>query len=163
MKEYDIIVIGMGPAGMAVAGMAPTMGLKVLAIEDHKVGGECLNYGCVPSKALLKAGETNFNANNMEKFGIELSGSTKVINPLEIVRDKISQINGPKTMRMFNKVDFVLNEGKAKFVDSHTVQVGDKQYTGKIIFIATGTKPFIPPIPGLDSVPKLTNLNMFAQ
>ncbi|KYH31777.1 dihydrolipoyl dehydrogenase [Clostridium tepidiprofundi DSM 19306] len=163
MKEYDVIIIGMGPAGMAVAGMAPTMGLKVLAVEYHKVGGECLNYGCIPSKALLKAGETNFNANNMEKFGIKLSGNTEIVNPLEIVRNRISQINSPKTMKMFNKVDFVLNKGKAKFIDSHTIQVGDEQYTGKTIFIATGTKPFIPPIPGLDTVPKLTNLNMFAQ
>ena len=163
--QYDIIVIGMGPAGMSVAGMAPSMGMSVLAIEDHKVGGECLNYGCTPSKALLKNAEVNYIANHTEKYGIKLEGKTVVENPLEIVREKIGQINGSKTMKMFdkNKVTFLLNEGKAKFIDDHTVQVGDKQYTGRSIFIATGAKPFVPPIPGIKDVPILTNLNIFEQ
>ncbi len=72
MKKYDIIVIGMGPAGMAVSAMASAMGLKVLAVEKHKVGGECLNVGCIPSKALLKAAEANNTAMNLKKYGIEL-------------------------------------------------------------------------------------------
>jgi pyruvate/2-oxoglutarate dehydrogenase complex dihydrolipoamide dehydrogenase (E3) component len=163
--EYDIIVIGLGPAGMAASAMAPSMGLTVLAIEDHKVGGECLNYGCTPSKALLKSAEVNYIANNTEKYGIKLEGKTIVENPLKVVREKIAEINATKTMKMFDKnmVTFILNEGKAKFVDKHTVSVGNKQYTGKSIFIATGTKPFIPPIPGIFDVEILTNLNMFEQ
>ncbi|EOD01115.1 dihydrolipoyl dehydrogenase family protein [Caldisalinibacter kiritimatiensis] len=161
MQQYDIIVIGLGPAGMAVAGMASSMNLKVLAVERHKIGGECLNYGCIPSKALLKAAEANIIANTLEKFGLELSGKTVVNNPLQIVQDKINKINSPKTMKMFDKVDLVIGEGDAQFVDSHTIQVGDKKYTGKTIFIATGTEPFIPPIPGLKDVPILTNQNVF--
>jgi len=163
--DYDIVVIGLGPAGMAVAAMAPSMGMTVLAVEDHKVGGECLNYGCTPSKALLKSAEVNYIANNTEKYGIKLEGKTVVENPLEIVREKIAQINGTKTMKMFdkNKVTFILNEGKAKFVDEHTIEVGNKKYTGRSIFIATGAKPFVPPIPGINDVDILTNLNMFEQ
>ncbi len=163
--DYDIVVIGLGPAGMAVAAMAPSMGMTVLAVEDHKVGGECLNYGCTPSKALLKSAEVNYIANNTEKYGIKLEGKTVVENPLEIVREKIAQINGTKTMKMFdkNKVTFILNEGKAKFVDEHTIEVGNKKYTGRSIFIATGAKPFVPPIPGINDVDVLTNLNMFEQ
>ncbi len=163
--DYDIIVIGLGPAGMAVSAMAPSMGMTVLAIEDHKVGGECLNYGCTPSKALLKSAEVNYTANNIEKYGIKLEGKTTVVNPLEVVREKIEQINGTKTMKMFDKsmVTFILNEGKAKFIDNHTVKVGNKQYTGNSIFIATGAKPFVPPIPGINDVEILTNLNMFEQ
>jgi len=163
--DYDIVVIGLGPAGMAVAAMAPSMGMTVLAVEDHKVGGECLNYGCTPSKALLKSAEVNYIANNTEKYGIKLEGKTVVENSLEIVREKIAQINGTKTMKMFdkNKVTFILNEGKAKFVDEHTVEVGNKKYTGRSIFIATGAKPFVPPIPGINNVDILTNLNMFEQ
>ena len=150
---------------MAVAAMAPSMGMTVLAVEDHKVGGECLNYGCTPSKALLKSAEVNYIANNTEKYGIKLEGKTVVENPLEIVREKIAQINGTKTMKMFdkNKVTFILNEGKAKIVDEHTIEVGNKKYTGRSIFIATGAKPFVPPIPGINDVDILTNLNMFEQ
>ncbi len=70
MKRYDAIVIGMGPAGMAVSAMGAAMGLDILAVEERKVGGECLNVGCIPSKALLKASEVNFSAFDMEQFGI---------------------------------------------------------------------------------------------
>jgi pyruvate/2-oxoglutarate dehydrogenase complex dihydrolipoamide dehydrogenase (E3) component len=161
--KYDLIVIGLGPAGMAVSAMGSAMGLKVLGIEDHKVGGECLNYGCIPSKALLKAGEAHAVIDNLNKFGINFDGKTQVNDPLQIVRDKVNQISGPKTMKMFKKVEMVIGKGKAEFVNKHVVKVGEKKYRGKHIFIATGTKPFIPPIPGLKDVPKLTNMNIFAQ
>jgi len=163
--DYDIIVIGLGPAGMSVSAMAPSMGMNVLAIEDHKVGGECLNYGCTPSKALLKAAEANYNANTIEKFGLKLEGKTTVEEPLHVVQEKIEEILNGKTMNMFDKskVDFKLRKGKARLIDNHTVQVGEEKYTGGYIFIATGAKPFIPPITGLDTVDYLTNENIFAQ
>jgi pyruvate/2-oxoglutarate dehydrogenase complex dihydrolipoamide dehydrogenase (E3) component len=154
----------MGPAGMAVSAMGSAMGLKVLAIEPNKVGGECLNYGCIPSKALLKAGEMNQVVKNLQEYGIKLErGSEKTAEALEVVREKVKRISGPKTMKMFEKVDFVLGEGKAEFLDKKTVKVGDKQYTAKKIFIASGTRPYIPPIPGIKDVPQLTNLNLFEQ
>lgn len=163
--DYDIIVIGLGPAGMAVSAMAPSMGMNVLAIEDHKVGGECLNYGCTPSKALLKAAEANFKANDLEKFGLKLNGSTTVQRPLKVVQEKVEAIKNGKTMGMFDKdkVEFMLQKGKASLVNENTVKVGDETYTGGFIFIATGAKPFIPPIPGLDTIDYLTNENIFAQ
>ncbi|PID29801.1 MAG: pyridine nucleotide-disulfide oxidoreductase [Candidatus Cloacimonadota bacterium] len=164
--KYDLIVIGLGPAGMAVSAMGTAMGLKVLGIEDHKVGGECLNYGCIPSKALLKAGEANHMISELEKFGIEFEGKTKVINPLEIVREKVNRIAGPKTMKMFDKVDMVIGKGKAEFLNKRVIKAGNKKYRGKHIFIASGTEPFLPPIPGLKDVPdsqKLTNMNIFHQ
>ena len=163
MKKHDIIVIGMGPAGMAVSAMGSAMGLDVLAIESHKVGGECLNYGCIPSKALLKASEARSIAINLKKYGIKPGAKPAVGDPLQIVRDKVNQISGPKTMKMFDKVKMVLGKGKARFVDKRTVEVNGKKYTAKKIFIATGTEPFIPPIPGLADVPQLTNMNIFAQ
>ncbi|MBM7558045.1 dihydrolipoyl dehydrogenase family protein [Halanaerobacter jeridensis] len=163
MKEYDLIVIGMGPAGMAVTAMASNMELDVLAIEKHKVGGECLNYGCIPSKALLKAGEMHDVTDNLEKYGIDFQGKTEVNNPLEIVQNKLDQISGSKTMKAFEKADLILNEGNAEFVDENTVQVGGNKYTSDNIFIATGTEPFVPPIPGIEDVPRLTNLNLFEQ
>ena len=160
---YDIIVIGMGPAGMAVSAMAVKLGLSVLGIEKNKIGGECLNCGCIPSKALLKAGEMRKVMENLEHYGMHAAEKPEVNDPLRIVREKVDLINGPKTMKTFDKVELVLGQGDAEFVDAHTVRVGEKEYRGKKIFIATGTEPMIPPIEGLDQVEKLTNVNLFEQ
>ena len=160
---YDIIVIGMGPAGMAVSAMAVKLGLSVLGIEKNKIGGECLNCGCIPSKALLKAGEMRKVMDNLEHYGMHAAEKPVVNDPLGIVREKVDLINGPKTMKTFDKVELVLGQGEAEFVDTHTVRVGGKEYRGKKIFIATGTEPMIPPIEGLDQVEKLTNVNLFEQ
>ncbi len=161
MIRKDIIVIGMGPAGMAVSAMASAMGFDVLAIEKYKVGGECLNVGCIPSKALLKAAEVSNIAENLNKYGIEAELYKKSQDPMNIVRQKISGINNKKFMKVFEKVDLVIGKGAAKFLTDKIVEVDGKKYTAKKIFIATGTEPFIPPIPGLKDVPKLTNVNMF--
>lgn len=160
---YDIIVIGMGPAGMAVSAMAVKLGLSVLGIEKNKIGGECLNCGCIPSKALLKAGEMRKVMENLEHYGMHAAEKPVVNDPLRIVREKVDLINGPKTMKTFDKVELILDRGEAEFVDTHTVRVGEKEYRGKKIFIATGTEPMIPPIEGLDRVEKLTNVNLFEQ
>jgi pyruvate/2-oxoglutarate dehydrogenase complex dihydrolipoamide dehydrogenase (E3) component len=160
-KVYDIIVIGMGPGGMAVSAMGSAMGLDVLAIENNKIGGECLNVGCIPSKALLKAGEAKAVSDNLKKYGIIPGGKSVAKSTLQVVRDKIEFISGPKTTKMFEKVETILKKGMAHFVDKNTIQVGDETYRGKKIFIATGTEPFIPEIPGLKDVPYLTNMNLF--
>lgn len=161
MIKKDLIVIGMGPAGMAVSAMATSMGLDVLAIEKYKVGGECLNVGCIPSKALLKAAEANNIAKNLQVYGIETDLYEREKNPMATVRSKISGINNKKFMKVFEKVDLVIGKGKAHFLDERVIEADGKKYTAKAIFIATGTEPFIPPIPGLADVPKLTNVNLF--
>ena len=166
MKKYDAIVIGMGPAGMAVSAMGSAMGLDILAVEMRKIGGECLNVGCIPSKALLKAGEANHAAKELEKFGIEGKVASDTKRALETVRGKINQINGKKMLKTFEKVTLLLDEGHAEFVDKNTIKVNGIKYTGKKIFIGTGTEPFIPPIPGIETLSEdqmLTNLNIFDQ
>ena len=166
MKKYHAIVIGMGPAGMAVSAMGAAMGLDILAVEERKVGGECLNVGCIPSKALLKASEVNFSAMDMKQFGIETMCdlSTDTNKTLSVVREKIGKINNKKMMKAFERVELLLNEGPAEFVDRHTIMVKGKKYKARKIFIATGTEPFIPPIPGIETLTddqQLTNLNIF--
>ncbi len=161
MNKYDLIVIGMGPAGMAVSAMGVAMGLKVLAIEKNKVGGECLNIGCIPSKAILKAGEALYNAKNIQKFGIEYSGEFSIINPLQIVRDKVDKINKGKMMKVFDAVDIIINKGSAEFINKKEIKVNNKIYKAKKIFVATGSKAFVPPIKGVDTVDYLTNENIF--
>ena len=160
MKQFDIIVIGMGPAGMAVSAMGSVMGLSVLAIEKHKVGGECLNCGCIPSKALLKAGEALHSARNLKRYGLDGELHLNASDPMQVVRDKIHGINDKKFQKAFERATLV--SGTAEFLDDRTVQVDGESYTAKKIFIATGTEPFVPPIPGLKDVPDiLTNMNMF--
>ncbi|MEA3507641.1 MAG: NAD(P)/FAD-dependent oxidoreductase [Synergistota bacterium] len=160
MKKYDLMVMGMGPAGMAVSAMGSAMGLSVVAFEKHKVGGECLNCGCIPSKALLKAGEALHSSRDLAKYGVDAELSVKHLDPMAIVRSKIGGINNKKMMSVFEKVDLV--KEPAEFVDERTVQAGVENYTSKKIFIATGTEPMIPPIPGLKDIPDvLTNVNMF--
>ena len=160
MKQFDVMVIGMGPAGMAVSAMGAAMGLSVLSIEKHKVGGECLNCGCIPSKALLKAGEAVHSARNLKKYGIEGEFHMSASDPMHVVREKILGINDKKFQKAFENATLV--KGSAEFLDDRTVQVNGESYTAKKIFIATGTEPFIPPIPGLRDIPDiLTNVNMF--
>ncbi|WP_291490844.1 FAD-dependent oxidoreductase, partial [Desulfurella sp.] len=166
MKIYDLIVIGMGPAGMAASAMASAFGLNVLAIEENKVGGECLNCGCIPSKALLKTAQVNQISHNLEKFGIISNIFTDPKESLDIVRQKISRISGKKLMQAFERVELIINKGNAEFVDTQSVRVDGNVYKAKKIFIATGTKPFIPDIEGLNEIDesfKLTNMNLFTQ
>ena len=88
MKEYDLMVIGMGPAGMAISAMGSAMGLSVVSFEKHKVGGECLNCGCIPSKALLKASEAFHSARNLEKYGIIAGLSVDDFDPMGVLANK---------------------------------------------------------------------------
>lgn len=160
MKKYDILVIGMGPAGMAISAMGAAMGLSVVSIEKEKVGGECLNCGCIPSKALLKAGQALYSARSLQKYGIKAELDLESLDPMSVVREKIEGISGKKFMKVFEKVDLV--KGTAEFVDDRIVRANGDDYTARKIFIATGTKPLMPPIPGLAGIADvLTNTDMF--
>ena len=159
--EYDIITIGLGPAGMAVAIMGSEMGLKVCGIERNKIGGECMNVGCIPSKSLLRMAQARHLAGKLETMELDGAGSPGVLDPFGRIRGYVKYINDKKTLGMFKKVQLVLGQGSASFVDAHTVAVGDKQYTAKRIFIAAGTHPMVPPIDGMGDVEYLTNETLF--
>jgi len=160
-KKYDMLVIGLGPGGMALSAMGTAMGLNVLAIEKDKLGGECLNTGCIPSKALLKIASVRRTIAELEKYALEKIDIPLPIKPFERVQDHLKYINEEKTANMFAKVEIIIDKGGASFVDAKTVAVGGKSYTAKRIYIATGTKAFIPPIPGIEDVDYLTNENLF--
>lgn len=161
--DYDILTIGVGPAGMVVSAMGAAMGLKVCAIEKNKLGGECMNVGCIPSKALLRMAKVRHAVTKFSDFDMEEMPLPAVKNPFPHIQEKLDYINNKKYAVKFEKVDKVLRQGSASFVDSHTVAVGDRKITAKRIFICTGTKPSKPPIPGLDSIDNiLTNENLFS-
>lgn len=145
MKKYDVIVIGLGSAGMAVTSMAAEMGLKVLAVESRKVAGERNSTGDTPAGALLA-----------------ISGKNPMMaEPFARINADISHLRENKLAGLQEKADILLGQGPACFVNDAVIRVGNEEYTGKDIFIATGTRPFIPPIEGLDKVDYLTNENLF--
>jgi len=160
---YDLIVIGAGSAGLTAAGFGGRLNAKVALIEKHKLGGDCTWYGCVPSKALLKVGKIAHAIRTASQYGITAS---KPVIDMQVVRDyvqgTIQEIYQHETPEVFAEeygVEIVL--GAASFVDANTVQVGDRQLTAKKIIIATGGRPAVPPIAGLDSVPYMTNETIF--
>jgi pyruvate/2-oxoglutarate dehydrogenase complex dihydrolipoamide dehydrogenase (E3) component len=160
--DYDLITIGLGPAGMAISIMGSEMGLKVCAIEKHKVGGECMNVGCIPSKSLLRMAKHRSAFDKLTKMGLYETPKPDTNKPFKIIDEHLKYISEKKTMKMFDKVHMVYQQGSAEFVDSHTVQVGDEKYSAKRIFICTGTRPAVPDFPGLKDIDYLTNENMFS-
>lgn len=159
--DYDLICIGLGPAGMAVSIMGSSMGLNVCAIEKNKIGGECMNVGCIPSKSLLRMAKARHVFAKLPEMEMSSVPPPDVMNPFTRIASYLSFINEKKNSKMFDRVDLHLGEGAARFVDDHTVAVNGNQFTAKHIFIATGTRPMVPPIPGIDTVDILTNENMF--
>ncbi|MBD3178368.1 MAG: NAD(P)/FAD-dependent oxidoreductase [Candidatus Latescibacteria bacterium] len=162
-KKYDIAVIGLGPAGMAVSIMGSKMGLNVLGIEKDSLGGECMNVGCIPSKSLLRMASTRHALENASALGLAGGEKPYPDRPFHKIREYLDFIGDKKTRSMFDKVDLKLREGSASFLDRHTIQVGDRKYRAKKIFICTGTSPAVPPIPGIEDIDYLTNETLFSQ
>jgi pyruvate/2-oxoglutarate dehydrogenase complex dihydrolipoamide dehydrogenase (E3) component len=159
--DYDACVIGLGPSGMAVSIMASHMGLKVVGVERRALGGECMNVGCVPSKALLRIAHVRHAFSKLTDLGLEDVAPPAPVKPFERIAESLRFIDEKKTAKMFDKVDLRLQEGSAFFVDPHTVSVGDGRLTAKKVFVCTGTRPAIPPIAGLDTTDHLTNETVF--
>lgn len=160
--NYHVIIIGAGGAGLSVASGCAMLGAKTALIEKNKMGGECLNWGCVPSKAFLKSAHVAAAVKSSEIYGI----SAKLENVdfekvMERVRSAISKISEHDSKEKYTKLGAEVIEGEAVFEDSHTVRVAQRKLTAKYIVIATGSRPMVPPIPGLNEVPYLTNETIF--
>ena len=165
VEQYDLITIGMGPAGMAVSAMGAAMGLKVAGIEKHKIGGECMNVGCIPSKSLLRLAKKRYTADAVLRqldAGAAFPPVREWGAPFAKVRNYVDFIGEKKTLGMFEKVHLVVGQGAARFIGRQTVQVGDRILKGRRIFLCAGTKPELPDVPGLAEANPLTNETMFA-
>jgi pyruvate/2-oxoglutarate dehydrogenase complex dihydrolipoamide dehydrogenase (E3) component len=159
--DFDLICIGLGPAGMAVSAMGAEMGLKVCSIEKNKIGGECMNVGCIPSKSLLRIAKYRHSFIKLQEMGLAEGSMAGVKSPFEKINEYLDYIAEAKNIKMFDKVTLILGEGEASFTDQHTVKVGERSITARRIFIATGADPMIPPIKGISDVEILTNQNIF--
>ena len=146
--EFDIIIIGAGPGGYVMAERAGHLGKKVLLIEKQYLGGVCLNWGCIPTKTLLNSAKPYVHAKEAPEFGVT-TGDVKfdITKAMAWKNEVIDTLRaGIAFMMKKNKVTVV--NGEAKLLGPRKVQVGDKVYEGTNVVIATGSSPFVPPIPG---------------
>lgn len=161
MDRYDVAVIGLGPAGMAVSAMAAHMGLRVVGIEKRALGGECMNTGCIPSKALLRMAHVRHLLSRATDYALEGEANLVPREPFRTIAESLTYIRDKKTTAMLDKVELVVGRGTASFVDPHTLEVEGERFRAKKIFVCTGSLPAVPPIPGIETVPYLTNENVF--
>ena len=159
----DICVIGAGSAGLSVAAGASQMGADVVLIEKGDMGGDCLNTGCVPSKALLAAAKAAQHGREADRFGVHFTEPDIDFAAVNAhVHDVIAQIEPHDSQERFEGLGVTVLRETARFVDEKTVAAGDTRITAKRFVIATGSSAAVPPIPGLEDVPYLTNESLFS-
>ncbi|MCE2378351.1 dihydrolipoyl dehydrogenase [Staphylococcus haemolyticus] len=151
-ESYDLIVVGAGPGGYVAAIRAAQLGQKVAIVEKTNAGGTCLNVGCIPSKTLLEHGTKAHDIRKANDWGIETQGMK--VNFSKLVQRKQHIVNtltgGVKQLLKKNKVTFI--KGEATVTKDLEVKVSNQSYQAKDIILATGSKPFIPPIEGLNDI-----------
>lgn len=158
MKAYDVIVVGAGDVGLGIAFKAVSGGLNVALVDKGHPGGTCVNSGCVPSKTLIYTADRMIETRENTKFGIR-SGTIDVNFNAVMERTRRVVARGrdsiKKAIKETGNLKFINKE--ARFIDEHTLEAGGHKIRGKQIFLATGARPLVPPIKGLDKIPFLTN------
>jgi len=158
----DFCVIGAGSGGLSFAAGAAQMGASVVLLERNKMGGDCLNDGCVPSKALLRAAKAGHAIKSAKHFGWHVERATINFKQAhQYVHAVIDAIAPNDSVERFESlgVNVVLDEGRV--VDTLTVETHDYVIKAKRFIIATGSHAFVPPIEGLTDIPYYTNENIF--
>jgi pyruvate/2-oxoglutarate dehydrogenase complex dihydrolipoamide dehydrogenase (E3) component/uncharacterized membrane protein YdjX (TVP38/TMEM64 family) len=164
-KTYDrnLIVIGAGAAGLVSAYIAAAVKAKVTLIEAHKMGGDCLNYGCVPSKALIKSARLAHDMRHAEHYGLQaVEPAFSFQQVMQRIHNIITKVEPHDSVERYTKLGVEVLQGYATVVDPWTVDVklnngGTQRLTTRAIVIAAGAEPFVPPLPGLDQVGYLTS------
>ena len=148
--KYDLLIIGAGPGGYEAAFYAQELGMKVAIVEKDSVGGTCLNRGCIPTKALMHSSDVYRDAKNGAAVGVEVEGLKANRKRIGERKDEVLDTlrNGITGLLIKKKIDLV--RGQAMIIGEHTVMVDGMEITAEKILVATGSKPFMPPIPGHD-------------
>ena len=161
--DRNVIVIGAGAAGLVSSLISAAVKAKVTLIEGNKMGGDCLNYGCVPSKALIKSAKVAHQVNKANRFGVTVE-DYKVSFPevMQGVQDKIAAIEPHDSVERYTELGVDVVEGYGRLVDPWTVEIEQKngektRLTSRTIVLATGARPFVPPLPGLEQVGYVTS------
>ncbi|MBI3990883.1 MAG: FAD-dependent oxidoreductase [Candidatus Omnitrophica bacterium] len=159
MENYDLVVIGGGVGGLVASSGAARLGASVALVEKEALGGDCLHWGCVPTKRLVRSAKVSSLFKRSEEFGIEKEGYRvnfkKVMDGMHAVQADIGKNDDPER---FRKMGIEVIFGSGKFIDPHTFEVNGRKLYGKRILIATGSRPVILPIPGLEESKPLTNI-----
>jgi pyruvate/2-oxoglutarate dehydrogenase complex dihydrolipoamide dehydrogenase (E3) component len=162
MAEFDLAVIGAGAAGLSVTAVAAQLGVKVALIEQNHMGGDCLNTGCVPSKALLAAAHTAQAIRGAGRFGLRVPEPCIDWPAVQAhVHNTIAAIAPMDSEARFRALGATVLRGTARFVDPNALAVDGRRITARRIVIAAGSRAAVPPIPGLDCIPFLTNETLF--
>ncbi len=156
--DYNLVVIGAGSGGLVSAYIAAVLKAKVALIEKHKMGGDCLNTGCVPSKALLRSAKMLSYASRAKEFGFNsASVDFDFAKVMERVQHVIKQIEPHDSVERYSQLGVECIHGDAKIIDPYRVTVGARVLTTKNIIVATGARPLVPPISGLEDSEYLTS------
>ncbi|MGB5579687.1 MAG: FAD-dependent oxidoreductase, partial [Woeseia sp.] len=156
--DYNLIAIGGGAAGLVTSYIAATINAKVALIERDKMGGECLNTGCVPSKALLKSASLVAAARDSQKLGIrKMDAEFDFADVMARVHDVIGKIAPHDSVERYTKLGVECIAGEAKVVSPWEVEVNGKRLSTRAIVVATGSRPVVPPIDGLDKIDFVTS------
>ncbi|MGL4727385.1 MAG: dihydrolipoyl dehydrogenase family protein [Bosea sp. (in: a-proteobacteria)] len=162
LLKPDICVIGAGSGGLSVAAAAAAFGVPVVLIEKGEMGGDCLNAGCVPSKALIAAGGRAASLADFESFGLgEAQTQANYARVRDHVREVIATIAPNDSVERFTALGVQVIRAPANFIDRRTVEAGGQLIQARRFVIATGSRAAIPPIPGLADLPYLTNETVF--
>ncbi len=160
--KTDLCVIGAGSGGLSVVAAAAAFGSDVILVEKSKMGGDCLNYGCVPSKALIAASKKAYEGMNAEKFGIFFEKPKIDYAKVQAhISEIIAQIAPHDSVERFEGLGVKVIKGEGRFIDKNTLEVNETKITARRFIIATGSSPAIPPINGLDRVNYFTNETIF--
>jgi len=163
MKRYQLIVIGGGAAGMTIAAGAASLGARVALVERHRhLGGDCLHFGCVPSKALIEAAsEVETMKRTANKYGVTLTGEAAYSGAKQSVDKARAVIQSHDGTKRFEDLGVDVHIGEAVFLSARELEVDGQLLVGEKFVIATGSEPVIPKIEGIDSVPYVTNETIF--
>jgi pyruvate/2-oxoglutarate dehydrogenase complex dihydrolipoamide dehydrogenase (E3) component len=162
--RYNLVVLGAGTAGLVAAAGAAALGAKVALIEKHFLGGDCLNYGCVPSKAVIRAARVAQTVREASAYGVHISGGFKITfgEAMERMRRLRAGISGHDSAKRFTDLGVEVFLGAGKFVDRSTVEVGGHKLTFSRAVIASGARAADASVPGLPEAGFLTNETVFS-
>ena len=162
-NEFDIIVIGAGSAGLGSALGMLKIGMKVLMVDKsaENIGGECLNTGCVPSKALIQIAKKIHHSKSVKRFGLESSGTVSIKEVMAEIHEKKEIIREHENVDFLREKGLQIILGTAKFLSKNSLEINGHEYYGKNIVIGTGSSPRIIDVKGLEHVKVYTNDNLF--
>ena len=159
---YDLAIIGAGSAGLSVAAAAAQFGEKVVLFENAEMGGDCLNVGCVPSKALIAAAKYAQAQRNSAQYGIAaVEPKVDYAKVMDYVQSVIAQIAPNDSVKRFEGLGVKVVQATAKFISPQMIEANGEKFEARRFVIATGSRAGVPPLPGLNDVPYLTNETLF--